>query len=51
MQNWGKGMVAPNGIIDQRLKAVKFQEPPYIPPTRSWLIIGQKILLTLMATS
>lgn len=29
MQNWGKGMVAPNGIIDQRLKAVKFQEPPY----------------------
>lgn len=29
MQNWGKGMVAPNGIIDLRLKAVKFQEPPY----------------------
>lgn len=32
MQNWGKGMVAPNGIIDQRLKAVKFQEPPYTVP-------------------
>ena len=29
MQNWGAGMVAPDGIIDQRLKAVKFQEPPY----------------------
>lgn len=29
MQNWGKGMVAPGGIIDQRLKAVKHTQPPY----------------------
>lgn len=29
MENWGKGMVAPNGIIDQRLKQVNYQEPPY----------------------
>lgn len=29
MQNWGKGMVAPNGVIDQRLKTVRHKEPPY----------------------
>lgn len=29
MQNWGKGMVAPGGIIDQRLQTVKHTEPPY----------------------
>lgn len=29
MQHWGKGMVAPGGIIDQRLKAVKHTQPPY----------------------
>lgn len=29
MQNWGKGMVAPGGVIDQRLKAVNFRQPPY----------------------
>lgn len=29
MQNWGTGMVAPGGIIDQRLKAVKHTQPPY----------------------
>ena len=29
MQNWGTGMVAPDGIIDQRLKKVRHTEPPY----------------------
>lgn len=29
MQNWGKGMVARGGVIDQRLKTVRHQEPPY----------------------
>lgn len=29
MQNWGTGMVAPNGIIDQRLRAVDHKNPPY----------------------
>lgn len=29
MQNWGTAMVAPKGIIDQRLKAVKHTAPPY----------------------
>lgn len=29
MQNWGTGMVAPGGIIDQRLKTVKHTQPPY----------------------
>lgn len=29
MQNWGTGMVSPDGIIDQRLKKVRHTEPPY----------------------
>ena len=29
MQNWGKGMIAPGGVIDQRLQAVNYQNPPY----------------------
>lgn len=29
MQGWGKGMVARGGIIDQRLKTVGHQKPPY----------------------
>lgn len=29
MQNWGTAMVKPGGIIDQRLQAVNFKEPPY----------------------
>lgn len=29
MQNWGKGMIAPGGVIDQRLQAVSYQNPPY----------------------
>lgn len=29
MQNWGKFMIEPDGVIDQRLKTVRYQEPPY----------------------
>lgn len=29
MQNWGASMLAKGGIADIRLKAVKFQQPPY----------------------
>jgi len=29
MQNWGKGMIAPGGVIDQRLRTVNYQNPPY----------------------
>lgn len=29
MQNWGTGMIARDGVIDQRLKTVRYQEPPY----------------------
>lgn len=29
MQNWGKGMLAPDGIVDERLKAVNYKKPPY----------------------
>ena len=29
MQNWGKGMVAKDGIIDQRLQVVNYTQPPY----------------------
>lgn len=29
MQNWGKPMIAPDGVIDQRLKAVNHKKPPY----------------------
>jgi len=29
MQGWGVGMVAPDGILSQRLKTVRYTEPPY----------------------
>lgn len=29
MQNWGKKMIAREGVIDERLKAVRYQNPPY----------------------
>lgn len=29
MEGWGRGMLDPDGIVDQRLKAVRFTEPPY----------------------
>lgn len=29
MQGWGKGMIAPGGVIDQRLQTVNYQKPPY----------------------
>ncbi|MCT4587431.1 MAG: right-handed parallel beta-helix repeat-containing protein [Carboxylicivirga sp.] len=29
MQNWGKGMIDPEGIVDRRLKAVNYRQPPY----------------------
>lgn len=29
MTNWGKGMIAKGGIIDQRLAKVKYDQPPY----------------------
>lgn len=29
MQNWGRGMLDPGGVVDQRLQAVKHTEPPY----------------------
>jgi hypothetical protein len=29
MQGWGVGMVAKDGIVNQRLKTVKYTEPPY----------------------
>jgi len=29
MQNWGQGMIAKGGIIDQRLQTVHYNKPPY----------------------
>lgn len=29
MQNWGKGMLAPGGIVDERLNKVNYTQPPY----------------------
>lgn len=29
MEGWGRGMLDPGGIADQRLQAVKYTEPPY----------------------
>lgn len=29
MQNWGAGMLAPGGIVDQRLREARYNEPPY----------------------
>lgn len=29
MQNWGRFMIQPDAVLDKRLKAVRYQEPPY----------------------
>lgn len=29
LQNWGRSMLYPNGVFDQRLKAVNYTQPPY----------------------
>lgn len=29
MEGWGRGMLDPGGIVDQRLRAVNYTEPPY----------------------
>ena len=29
MEGWGRAMLDPDGIVDQRLKAVRYNEPPY----------------------